>query len=404
MSIRALLCSRYGLLGLVVLAVVLAALRPVGAAEADASNDPDDPLVLLADRVVQPNGALKKDVAIVVRGGKIRRVAPAAEVEGQDVRRLAKGTVLCPGLIDLFASIGAVGQTIETAQVVDPEASAADAIDPRHEDFAAALRSGITAAVVAPAPNNLVSGTCVCFRTLVSDGRLDVLRENGPLVFALGEGVWQRERAPTSRAGALHQLRTLLADARAAKAHPRINAAVAGRPDSLIFCESGQDVSAAREALGGLLRRFVVVHSDDAIDLAADTEDLRRPVVVGPYTFSSSRRVLLGAAALAGNKAEVAFRGGFPESPPEGLRITAALAVRHGMDPAAARRAITVVPAKVAGVAGRIGAIAPGKDADLVVFSGDPLRLDAAVLEVYVRGVRVWVAARGNGTSGGGHQ
>jgi imidazolonepropionase-like amidohydrolase len=64
------------------------------------------------------------------------------------------------------------------------------------------------------------------------------------------------------------------------------------------------------------------------------------------------------------------------------------------MDPAKARQAITTVPAKVAGLTGRIGAIAPDHDADLVVFSGDPLRLDVTVQEVYVRGVRVYTLAK----------
>jgi imidazolonepropionase-like amidohydrolase len=102
--------------------------------------------------------------------------------------------------------------------------------------------------------------------------------------------------------------------------------------------------------------------------------------------------VLLGAAALANAGIDVAFRGGFPESASEALRLTASLAVRHGMDPGAARRAMTSAPAAVAGVADRIGAIAPSKDADIVVFSDDPLRMDAKVLEVYVQGVRVYVA------------
>lgn len=64
------------------------------------------------------------------------------------------------------------------------------------------------------------------------------------------------------------------------------------------------------------------------------------------------------------------------------------------MDPAAARRAITSVAAKAAGVASRVGTIEPGRDADLVVFSDDPLRLDARVLAVYVDGVRVHAAGK----------
>lgn len=199
----------------------------------------------------------------------------------------------------------------------------------------------------------------------------------------------------------MHEFRTLLANARASKAHPRINAAVAGRLDALIFCQSGQDAAAARYALGDLAGQFVVVHNEDALDLAAHAKQLRRPVVVGPYTFSSSRRVMLGAAALAAGGVEVALRGGFPTSSPDGLRITAALAVRHGLDPAKARQAITTVPAKVAGLAGRIGAIAPGNDADLVVFSGDPLRLDATVQQVYVKGAGVYAPANRKRSVGG---
>jgi imidazolonepropionase-like amidohydrolase len=51
---------------------------------------------------------------------------------------------------------------------------------------------------------------------------------------------------------------------------------------------------------------------------------------------------------------------------------------------------MTSQAAEVAGVADRVGAIRPGADADLVVFSDDPLRLDSRVLEVYVDGVRVF--------------
>ncbi|MHC4406569.1 MAG: amidohydrolase family protein, partial [Planctomycetota bacterium] len=243
---------------------------------------------------------------------------------------------------------------------------------------------------------------CVCFRTWVDRGKLDVLRDDGPIVFALGDGVWQTDRAPTSRAGALYELRRLVAEHREGTAHPRVRAALAGRLDAILVCQTGHDVAAAQSALGNLMRRFAVRHTPDAIDVAGNLSTLRRPVVVGPYSFATSRRVLLGAAVLSEAGVEVAFRGGFPEAAPDALRVTAALAVRHGMDPDAARRAMTIVPATAAGIAGRVGAITPGKEADLVVFSGDPLRLDAVVSEVYVRGIRVYAAENQLDPSAGG--
>ena len=54
---------------------------------------------------------------------------------------------------------------------------------------------------------------------------------------------------------------------------------------------------------------------------------------------------------------------------------------------------MTILPAIAAGVSDRVGSIYKGLDADFVVFSDDPLRLDAQVLEVYVSGVRVYDAS-----------
>ena len=386
---------------IVALVVALLVALPAGLCATALSADDSPSLTLVAGRVVQPDGTLEENVAVVIRAGKIKRLGPAAEAQDQRIRRFGPETVVCPGLIDLFSSVGAVGQAVETASFVDPHARAADAVDPRHADLGLALRSGVTTAMVAPTPGNLVSGVCVSFRTFVDGGKLDVLRDDGPLVFALGDTVWRSDRPPTSRSGTLHRLRTVLDDAREGNAHPRINAVVAGRLDALIVCPSAHDVATARNGLGNTFRRFGVMHTDDAVELAADLKGLGRPMVVGPYGFNSSRRILLGAAALAESGVEVAFRGGLPQSAPDAMRITAALAVRHGMDPAAARRAITIAPAKAAGLSGRIGAVAPGKDADLVVFSRDPLRLDAVVLEVYVKGVRVYAAASQDTSSAG---
>ena len=376
-----------------VLATVLTAPFSASAQDAGGSGDAAGSVTLVAGRIVRPDGTLDDGVAIVVRDGKIKRLVAAKTVRGPEVRRFDPQTVICPGLIDLFSSIGVGGQTIETTSFVDPDASAADSLDSSHRDFGNAIRAGITAAMVTPAPRNLVNGVAVTFRTFVDNGgQLDVLRDDGPLVFAFGDGVWRQDRAPTSQAGALNELRSLVEQARQGNGHPRTCAAVAGRLDALFVCDSANDLYAVRGALGDAAGRFGIVHTRDAIEVAADLKGLERPVVAGPYGFTSSRRSLLGPAALSEAGVEVAFPGGFPQASPDSLRITAALAVRHGMGAAAARRAITIAPAQTAGVADSIGSIVPGRDGDLVVFSNDPLRLDAVVLEVYVKGVRVYAA------------
>ena len=68
-------------------------------------------------------------------------------------------------------------------------------------------------------------------------------------------------------------------------------------------------------------------------------------------------------------------------------RIDAGRAVAHGLPFAAALAAITINPARIWGVADRIGSIEPGKDADLVIWSGDPLEPLSAPTAILIKGV-----------------
>jgi imidazolonepropionase-like amidohydrolase len=87
--------------------------------------------------------------------------------------------------------------------------------------------------------------------------------------------------------------------------------------------------------------------------------------------------------------AELALAGirvAFTSQQPQWLRTTAALAVAHGMPRRAALAALTRTPAELIGRPERVGSLRIGCDADLAVFSGDPLDLTSRLLAVYVGG------------------
>ena len=296
--------------------------------------------------------------------------------------------VVSPGLIDLRSSIGSYGETDESISAIDPDVNAIDAIDWHHRDFNAAVSAGVTTAMISPAAVNLVAGAAAVVKTDASNPT--VLRREGALVLSLGPSVWRNDRAPTSRSGSLMLLRDAIAAARRAEGPSRLAAMVKGGMDSIVSCDDAMDVSAALRLFADTAGPNAIIYTGDEHDLADELSGRGTAMVVGPYTLDSRPRVLALTGALAGRGVPVALAGQMPERGRDSLRLTAALAVRYGMDPAAARRAITAVAAKVAGVAQRVGAIEPGKDADLVVFSGDPLRLDSRVLAVYVNGVRVY--------------
>jgi imidazolonepropionase-like amidohydrolase len=127
------------------------------------------------------------------------------------------------------------------------------------------------------------------------------------------------------------------------------------------------------------------------------------PVLYGPLIVSRSKvevrdRSLRAPGILDRAGVPVSIITDHPVVPIEYLITQVALAVREGMDRDAALRAVTLNPAAVLGVQDRVGSLTPGKDADVVLWSGDPLDLQSRVLRVWVDGREVYTYDPGSGT------
>ncbi|MGE3109415.1 MAG: amidohydrolase family protein [Phycisphaerales bacterium] len=360
---------------------------------------------IVAGKMVMPDGTLAEKMGVVIVNGKIERVAPASELpaggEGEYVR--IDSAVLSPGLIDVGSSLGAYGNTSETLNPVDPALSVIDAIDASDRKLSHALRAGITSVMVTPADTNVVCGAAATVRTYSSDGRIDALRTDGPMVFSLGPAVWNADREPTSRPGSLSLLRMALKEGKEGKGDTRLSRVVSKKLGAVVKCAAIEDVDGAERTFGEFGVTPVIQHDGDGVEIAGDIAGEGAMAIVGPLTFTSSARTLSAAAAYSKEGVEVAFCAGTPAGEGAGLRATAALAARYGMAPEKARLGMTLTAAKVAGVADRVGSITAGKDADLVIFSGDPLRLDARVLGVFVKGTRVYSAPPSDSAKGANH-
>lgn len=343
---------------------------------------------------VAPDGSLVDAGVVRIRNDKIAAVEAEEGAGGAgDVDRYP-GAVIAPGLIDLRSAIGAVGYQDESADPIDAGASAASALNAGHRDFRTAVSAGVTTVMITPAPVNLVCGVAVVVKTAGGHGgALEVLRDDGPLVFSLGPSVWRSEQAPTSDTGAAQLLRATMDRAAAGDGHACLLAFANGSLDAVVYCARPMDVRTAISTLADSNRTLSVMHTGDEVGLLEGLINHNVSLVAGPMGFAESARTLRATATASSAGVRVALAGAVPWASSDSLRMTAALAVRGGMSPAAARAAMSTTPAGIAGVADRVGAIKPGLDADLVVFSGDPLRLDSRVLAVYVNGSRVYRAA-----------
>ena len=118
------------------------------------------------------------------------------------------------------------------------------------------------------------------------------------------------------------------------------------------------------------------------------------PCAVGPSLSNASKFELRnktfdtpGILSKAG--LQVSIITDAPVIPQEYLPLCAGLAIKHGMEPFAALQAITINPARHAGIEDRVGSLEVGKDADILLISGSPFDTDPAIEAVYILGQKV---------------
>ncbi len=339
------------------------------------------------------------DGRLLLRGGKIVAVGDAVPQElGVDVQRVDLPTAtVVPGFVVAHAHLGAERDLAETAYAYTPDLRAVEAYDPFGKSARRMLAGGVTTACVAPRSANTFAGLAGAVKTGPNGGM--VLQEQCFLQVAIVPESLDQQRFPTSRMGALDLMRAAFR----AAAQPLTSPTTSPTPDRQVL----------RDVLSGAVPLAVHARTHDEITCALDLFDAARG---GVLAGSQARLLLLGAteagksldrlvalnagvlieplhaglqaqalalpATLAGRKIRFAFAAASPQE----LRLSAALAVRHGLSRAAAMAAITAWPAALLNLDDRVGTLLQGKDADLLVFDGDPIDLSARLIAVCLGG------------------
>jgi imidazolonepropionase-like amidohydrolase len=356
------------------LVVALAAVASTGSSKKSApAKVQPPPLAVKVERSVAADGTIGAGGWIVVRGGRIEAVAAAAPPAGAQTLEFEHG-VACPGFVDAITALGASGDVDEPSRAFTPEVQAGDAFKPEHTDFLDAARSGVTTVGLSPGSRNIVGGRVSIVRTR-GEQDVAVLGGRGPMRLTLSAAAFETERAPTSRQGALPQLREMLK-----------SDAFAGSGPFVVDAESADEVRVAVDTFGGAGKTVALyrpARADDAIDVVKGHAAF---ALLGPYDLDTAERDARLPKLLSESGVAVAFSANGKGA---AMRLSAAIAVRHGMKPAAALQGLTSVPAKVLGVDADSGTLEAGKRADLVVFSGDPLDLSSRVELVLAGGAVV---------------
>ena len=415
-------------------AVILAMALAAGAVSlAPAAGAAEKTVVVRGGRVVPVSGPEIENGVVLIEGGKIKAVGKAGEIAvpaGAEIVEAAGGWIL-PGFVECLASIGLGDRygAVEGDEVSDPVTAGLrilDAINPNDKRFAQAARAGVTTLMIAPGRSNVIGARTVVLKPRGATAEDMVLLEPAGIKLTLGEGpknaFGAKGRLPGTRMGSAYVVRKALLDAteyaRKRKDHQAAVAAAKGKkgaepppapPRSLelepladlldgkltafVECHRADDIQTALRLVDEFRFRAVLVGATEAYKSVAEIAKRGLPVVVGVMGVGSKRvetkNVSLGnAAALvaAGIKTAVAAEDALGIGAQEELALSAALAVKGGLDRAAALRAVTLTAAEILGVAARVGSLEPGKDGDVVVLSGDPFDYRTRVVRVLIDG------------------
>ncbi len=140
--------------------------------------------------------------------------------------------------------------------------------------------------------------------------------------------------------------------------------------------------------------RYTLLHCTEGYLIADELAKEAADVVVGPFMTTRSKPELAAqtyknAAMLNKAGVRISICSDHPESPEDYLMLSAALAAREGMTDEEAFKAVTINPARLIGLDSRIGSLAVGKDADIIVFDGHPFDTRTKINHVIIDAERV---------------
>ena len=360
---------------------------------------------------------------IFIENGKIAKIGTALEVPADCEIIDAEGLQVYPGFIDVHSHLGTIGSGIrfegddvnEMTDIMTPHLRGIDCIEPMDIAFEEAREGGVTTVCTGPGSANVVGGTFLAIKTVGK--RVDdmVINDRIAMKCAFGENPKRcyRDKSNYSRMSTAAKLREILFKTQEYDA--KLNAA-------------GDDLSKKPpfdfklEAMLPVIRREIPLkahahRADDmftALRIAKEfnvkitlehvtegsliVDELAKENVmlaVGPTLSHRSKFELKNLSFktpgdLANAGCHVSIITDAPVIPQQYLRVCAGLAVKEGMKPFDALKAITINPAEHAGISDRVGSLEVGKDADLVLMDGCLFESQSNVVATYIDGKKVF--------------
>lgn len=349
------------------------------------------------------NGSILIDEGKIVEVGK-DLVAPL-DAEVID----AGGRMVLPGFIDGHSHLGMWEEGMgfegsdgnEMIDPVTPHLRAIDAINPMDEGFEDAYKAGITSVVTGPGSANVIGGFATAIKTYGK--RIDdmIIKDPIAMKIAFGENPKRvynsQNKSPITRMATAAILRESLFKAKSyLEKKEKANGDPSKMPEFDLKMESLAMVLRKEIPLKAHAHRaddiFTALRIAKEFDVDITLEHCTEGHLIADYLAEEGKGALVGPTLSNRSKIElrnlsfetpgilskkgvkVGIITDAPVIPQQYLPICAGLAVKSGMDEMEALKAITIYPAEIVGISDRVGSIEVGKDADIVIFDGNPIK------------------------------
>ena len=370
-------------------------------------------LAVKADTVYTMEGSKMVNAVILVNGKQIEAVGSASDIEIPADYETYETSVATPGLIDAHSVVGLAGifnqdhdqDQLETSTAIQPELRAFDAYNAREELVKFVLNKGVTTTHTGHGPGALASGQTMIAKTPYNTVEKALVDSATTVAFTLGSGVGRNFDTPGTRSKGVAMLRQKFIEANeyAEKRNSdnppskdlRLEAladVLNGELTALITAHRSQDIMTALRLQDEFGFNMILDGAAEAYLVLDEIKQANIPVIIHPTmirTYGDAKNASFTTAAKL-HEADIpfAFQSGFESYVPK-TRIVlyeAAVAAAHGLPREAALRALTTNSAQILGIEDQVGSLKKGKDADIVLFDGDPLEYTTHIKSVIVDG------------------
>ena len=375
-------------------------------------------MVIINGKILPMEGKNIENGFVRIKGKKIAELGDMSEYESKKEDEVidVQGAWVLPGLIEAHAHIGITEEKWgimgddcnEETLPVTPTLRAIDAVNPMDPAFHDAIEAGITSVMAGPGSANVVGGQFVFMKT---QGRcIDnmIVRHPAAMKVAFGENpkvnYGDKDQLPSTRMGIAALLRKTLYEAVQYKAD-RENGNLVQRDFEIepwipvlsreiplkAHAHRTDDILTAIRIAKEFEVDITIDHGTEAHLIADEIKESGFPVIVGPDLTARSKieiknmdfktnKILHDAGVL------FSITTDHPVSLIQYLPLCAGLAVKHGLPMEEGIKAITINPARICRVDDRVGSLKKGKDADIAIFSGNPLEVFTETLYTIIDG------------------